>query len=322
MMGDFNGDGKTDLAIGNGGLVPSFVTIWLGNGTGSFSAPADFSLNLNAGVESMVTGDFNGDGKLDLAFSDRAVDVLLNGCPAGAFANASAASFNNASFAAESIVSAFGSGLATVSQPATTLPLPTSIGGTMVSVTDSQFFAATAPLFYVSPTQVNYQIPQGLAAGAATVTITSGDGTVSTSGIQITRIAPGIFTANSNGQGVAAAIAQRVKPDGSSTYELIAEFNATLGRYVLRLIDLGPSTDQVFLQLYGTGIRLRTSQLAVVATIGGVDAPVLYAGAQGDFAGLDQVNLRLSRELIGKGEVDLVLTVDNQAANTVRINIK
>ena len=54
----------------------------------------------------------------------------------------------------------------------------------------------------------------------------------------------------------------------------------------------------------------------------GVDAPVNFAGAQGSLVGLDQVNLQLSRSLIGRGEVDVALTVDGKTANTVRINIK
>jgi uncharacterized protein (TIGR03437 family) len=45
---------------------------------------------------------------------------------------------------------------------------------------------------------------------------------------------------------------------------------------------------------------------------------VLFAGAQGFFAGLDQVNARL----IGWGEVEVVLTVDGKAANAVRINVR
>jgi uncharacterized protein (TIGR03437 family) len=58
---------------------------------------------------------------------------------------------------------------------------------------------------------------------------------------------------------------------------------------------------------------------AVTATIGGVPA-VLYAGAQGTYVGLDQVNLGpLSTSLAGRGEVPISLTVDGKAANTVTV---
>ena len=74
--------------------------------------------------------------------------------------------------------------------------------------------------------------------------------------------------------------------------------------------------------LYGTGLRNRSALANVNLKIGGVDAPVDFAGAQGEFAGLDQINARLPRSLIGRGEVDLMLMVDGQTANTVRVNIK
>ena len=49
--------------------------------------------------------------------------------------------------------------------------------------------------------------------------------------------------------------------------------------------------------MFGTGLRGRTSLEAVKLKIGGIDAPVAYVGAQGDFAGLDQVNVLLPRSL-------------------------
>jgi uncharacterized protein (TIGR03437 family) len=49
---------------------------------------------------------------------------------------------------------------------------------------------------------------------------------------------------------------------------------------------------------------------------------VLYAGEQGSLVGVDQVNLSIARTLIGRGDVDIVLSVDGVAANVVRINIK
>jgi uncharacterized protein (TIGR03437 family) len=48
----------------------------------------------------------------------------------------------------------------------------------------------------------------------------------------------------------------------------------------------------------------------------------LFAGPQGQFPGLDQVNLSLPQTLHTRGEIDVVLTVDGQVANTVRINLK
>ena len=108
----------------------------------------------------------------------------------------------------------------------------------------------------------------------------------------------------------------------ASTIEQMARFDTTQNQLVGIPIDLGPATDQVYLVLYGTGLRFRTALTAVKATIGGVAADVVYAGLQNDYVGLDQVNILLPRSLLGRGDVDVVLTVDGQMANTVRVNIK
>jgi uncharacterized protein (TIGR03437 family) len=76
----------------------------------------------------------------------------------------------------------------------------------------------------------------------------------------------------------------------------------------------------VFLILYGTGIR---NAAAVTATAGGVPITQgIFYGAQPQFAGLDQVNVQLPRSLIGRGVVDVSLTVDGVVSNVVRISIQ
>ncbi|MGH9834936.1 MAG: cohesin domain-containing protein, partial [Blastocatellia bacterium] len=212
-----------------------------------------------------------------------------------AVASVSAASFLGNELAAEQIVAAFGVGLATTTQVAASLPLPTEIAGTTVRMRDSQGESRLSPLFFVAPTQVNYQIPPGTAAGAATVTIASGDGAVSIGNVTIAAVAPGLFSANANGQGVAAATALRVKADGAQIFEPVAMFDTTLNRFTPIPIDLGPEGEQVFLILFGTGFRAVSGLPAVTAKIGGADAEVLFAGAQGGFVGLDQSNVRIPR---------------------------
>lgn len=86
-------------------------------------------------------------------------------------------------------------------------------------------------------------------------------------------------------------------------------------------IDLGSEGDQVILLLFGSGIRYRSGLAGVKAVIGGENAEVLYAGLQPESVGLDQINVRLPRSLIGRGEVNVVLTVDGRVANTVTVMI-
>ncbi len=114
----------------------------------------------------------------------------------------------------------------------------------------------------------------------------------------------------------------RIKADGSQIYEQLATFDPTQNKFVAVPIDLGAETDQVFLVGYGTGLRGRSSLDAVSLKIGGVSSEVLYAGVTEGFFGLDQINARISRSLIGKGEVDLELTVDGVKANVLKLRIR
>jgi uncharacterized protein (TIGR03437 family) len=85
-------------------------------------------------------------------------------------------------------------------------------------------------------------------------------------------------------------------------------------------INLGPASEQVYLELYGTGIRNAKS---VLATVGGVGVPILYSGAAPGFAGEDQVNIGpLPQSLAGLGSANILLTADGQAANTVNVTIQ
>lgn len=238
-------------------------------------------------------------------------------------ANVSAASYLAQMFAPESIVAAFGTSLATGNESARVLPLPTTLRGTTVRVRDSAGTERLAQLFFVSAGQVNYLMPAGTASGLATVIITSGNGDLSVGTLMISNVAPGIFTANANGAGVPAAVVLRVKANGQQVFEVASELNPNTNRFVPVPIDLGPEGDQVFLVTFATGVRGRSAPNTVTANLGGVNLPVFSAGPQGDLAGLDQLNLGpVPRSLAGRGVVDLVVTVDGKAANTVQFSIR
>jgi uncharacterized protein (TIGR03437 family) len=233
----------------------------------------------------------------------------------------SAASFNGAALAPESIVAAFGPGLAGGTEIATTVPLPTSLLGASVKVKDRAGVERASPLFFVSPNQINFQIPPGTATGKATITVSNPQNTNLSATVWIESVAPGLFAANANGQGVAAAVALRVKAGGMQSFEPVAQPDGS-GRLVAVPIDLGPETDQVFLILFGTGLRNRSSMDKAAVRIGGIELPVLFAGAQGNFVGQDQINVQLPRNLAGRGEATISVTVDGAIANSVGVNIK
>lgn len=233
----------------------------------------------------------------------------------------SAASYKGDALAAEQIAVGFGTNLADGIVVASNVPLPTTLGGTSVKVRDSMNIERVAPLFFVSPTQINFQIPAGTANGAATFSVIKNNSTVASGTVPITSVAPSLFAADSSGRGLAAAQAFRIKQNNQQSYEPVGSFDQSQNKFVPVAIDLGPATDQVFLILYGTGFRGRKDLAMVSATIGGASAEVIYAGSQGGFAGLDQINLRIPRTLPG-GEHDVVIIVEGKQSNAVRIALK
>lgn len=240
----------------------------------------------------------------------------IQGVAGDSLASVSAASYNG-ELSSESIAVAFGENLASGTIAATSLPLPTTLGGVTVKVKDSADVERDAPLFFVSQGQINYMVPAGASLGPASVTVVK-DGRVIANGlVPVTASAPGVFTADSSGQGAPAAVALRVRGQ-EQILEPLYQYDAQLQRFVPTPIDLGPEGEEVFLILFGTGFR----SSSVTAIIGEENADVLFAGGLAGLAGLDQANIRLPRTLAGKGIVSVLLTADNRSANPVTINIR
>jgi uncharacterized protein (TIGR03437 family) len=167
-----------------------------------------------------------------------------------------------------------------------------------------------------TPNQVNFLIP-AIIPGQVEITIGNQRGLLS-----IASKAPGIFTADASGQGIPAGVLVRVKADGTQVYESVAQFDANAGRFLPVTIDLGPEGEQVYLVIFGTGWRQPSVAENTLVYIGGVKAAVQYTGAQGSFDGLDQMNILIPRELVGKGKAEILVTVDGKTANPVEISIK
>ncbi len=210
---------------------------------------------------------------------------------------ASAASYESDALAPESLATAFGLRLATQNDIAATPQL--QLGGTTVEVA-----GRAAPLLFVSSEQVNFLVPAGVPAGPATVTVRAGDGTISMGTTSINAIAPALFTAGE----VVSGFALRVKADGAQSYEPVAEIDVNNGQYKTKAIDLNSAAgDQVFLVFFLSGLRnADPSQVRVI--LGGDEFAPVFAGAVPGAPGLDQINLLLSRDLTGKGVLDLVVT--------------
>jgi uncharacterized protein (TIGR03437 family) len=221
---------------------------------------------------------------------------------------ANAASYRAGVLAKDSIATIFGQRLAVRSQYASALPLPKELAGTSIRVN-----GVAAQLLFVSATQINFIVPPEIEPGAATLIVSNPTGNYAVSSAQIVMTAPALFTTTATGQGDAAAIAT---PDGIS-YQA-SPFDVTINNRPNHLV------------LYGTGVRNALADESqnlgevVRITLDGVPAKVLYAGAQGTYGGLDQINLEIPQSLAGRGErrVELVLSVNGVEANRVTVMIR
>jgi uncharacterized protein (TIGR03437 family) len=240
----------------------------------------------------------------------------------GPVAHASAASFNTVTLASDSIVSAFGADLATEVHAAESLPLPTKLAGVSVTVRDSAGRVKLAPLFFVSPNQINYLMPPDLAEGSATVKIANGRGLTIESLTEIGSFAPGLFSANASGAGPAAAAALRVRANGEQVYEPVARYDPQTQTFMPVPIDLSAAAEQVYLILFGTGVRHRGALEDVTVGIGETELPAIYAGPTPGAEGLDQVNVLLPAGLRGRGEQTVALRVNGEISNGVNVRFQ
>ena len=220
----------------------------------------------------------------------------------------SATGATSTAFAADELVSLFGVGLVDVTMQGSTIPLPTLLGKYGVTVTDGAGNARAAGLYLISPTQINLVIPTGTVPGTALVNVTGS--TAIPIQVTIGAVAPGLFSADATGKGLAAAQIVRVHSDGSQTLEAVSS------------APIAFAGDTLYLVLYGTGVRSRSSLANVAARVGNLSLTPAYAGPQGQFPGLDQIDVALPASLQGAGRVNVSLTVDGQTSNTVTLNFQ
>jgi uncharacterized protein (TIGR03437 family) len=226
-----------------------------------------------------------------------------------------AADYAKGTLSINSYATMFGSSLAgsTASGNATsTAP----VAGVSISISDSTGNSLPAPLYYVSSNQIDLIVPPGLVAGKATLTISNGSGTTTTFAVTLGAVAPAIFTADSSGTGAPAAFVVTYTGGQSQTTNAFQCTSPPLA--------CGPATialaagTQVYLELFGTGIS-GTAEGNDLVTIGGIPATSQYAGPQGGYPALDQVNVLIPASLTRSGLVTLQFTVGGVAANPIEL---
>jgi uncharacterized protein (TIGR03437 family) len=214
------------------------------------------------------------------------------------------------------LAAGFGEDLATAPASATQLPLPHALAGMEIEVNDSAGSNFSAELLFVSKKQINYLVPAGAATGLARVRVRRDGDLVAAGMINISSVAPAVFALNAEGTGLAAASWLQISANGTPAEGLVFE-PQTLKAVA---VSHDPAQGQTYLILYGTGVRGFVQ--AVTATVGGIPVSVSGAGPQGQFSGLDQINIGPLPAGLAGGEHEIVLAVDGIKTNPVTVLLK
>jgi len=254
---------------------------------------------------------------------------VKQGSAGGAYMNfnpvstVSAASYQEDN-APESIVAAFGANMSSTTAVATTLPLPLSLGDVSVVVDGKQ-----SRLFFVSPNQLNYQVPSDTPSGLANVVVINRGQAILQGTALVSSVALSLFTADASGMGAPAGLLLRVRANGQQVYESLARFDASQNRIVPAPIARRAG-EQLFLILFGTGLKLAANTDGnsgngaaenVQISIGGVNAQALFAGTAPGFVGLDQLNVRIPDNAPANPNTAVVVRARDLANNLKQANI-
>ena len=251
--------------------------------------------------------------------------------------NGTCVSVNGASFLAgaamspDTIASMFGTNMSTTTAIAPAgQPLPTSMGGIRVEVGGVQ-----AQLFYVSPVQINFVIPSSVTSGTKLVVVKNFSGEVARGSLEVAPVTPAFFTANQNGAGVPAGYITRVAAGTfQQTNQAISNYNGS----AYTPVTVQRNGDSLYLILFGTGVRhapnsntandipqagggsIANVAESVEVTIGGKIAQVAYAGAQGGYIGLDQLNVLIPADAVASPTTSVIIKVRDANNNMVTAN--
>jgi len=315
ITGDASAPGDVFVAAWNGETgAPLYATYLGGSKTDYFS-----SLAVDSGGNAYIAGstnspDFPRKYAYEYAFGAAYQDAFLAKIAPGTAGPsislssvANAASYTSTVSPGE-IVSLFGKRLAVTPATAAGAPLPVQLSDAQVSVSGT-----AAPLFYVSPLQINLQVPYETTAGTAQIQVNSGSGTA-TLNVPIGPAAPAIFTLNSLGNGAGAI-------EHALTGQLVTRANPAAAGEVVAVYCTGlgavspPVAD-------GAAAPVPPAQavMAVTASIADTPAPVIFAGLTPGFAGLYQVNLQIPAGT-PSGVQNLAMSVNGTASNTVALAV-
>jgi uncharacterized protein (TIGR03437 family) len=201
-----------------------------------------------------------------------------------------------ARFAPGGMTSIFGSNLAPQTVQASGPVLPTSLSGVSVEISPAGAGVLQAPLYFVSPGLINFQLPFGLAAGPAQVRVRTPQGVSAPANISISPAAPALFTADASGAGDPLAV-------HAATYALVRASNpAAPGEYLVVLATgLGEVTPATPAGRPGGDNGqwgpLNWTTVKPSVTLGGRQVPVAFWGLMPGYAGAYQLNVQVPPDM-------------------------
>lgn len=210
-----------------------------------------------------------------------------------------------AALAPGELISIYGFALANTTGSTSAVPLPGSLGGTQVKVN-----GVVAPLLYVSPGQLNAQLPYATKTGTASLIVTTGGGASTAAAITVSTTAPGVFVRGTH------AIAQN-SDNSTNSSQKPAKAGDLL---VVYFTGLGPIDQTVATGAAAGSNPVVNGTAGCKATIAGVTASVLFCGLTPGFVGLGQINLMTSASTPA-GEQPLVITVGSANSNSSLVSI-
>jgi uncharacterized protein (TIGR03437 family) len=263
----------------------------------------------------------DGDGRPDVItsnFRSNTVTLLMPRVAGTANLNrAVSAASGTAIVAPESLASLFTStGAAATETAVATYPM--RLGGVSLEVRDSVGVARAAPLVFVSPTQINFQVPTGTALGEAALILTNDRGSSPVGGMQVDAVAPALFMV-SHANSTPGALGVRVAADGQQIPVPVFNCFGSPGPFSCGPSPIRLAGDPVYLSFYATGFR-GAQPSNVTASTNGVRLPIEYAGPQGT-PGVDQINVRLLPEAALGPPAFVTLTIDGVMANTALLQL-
>ncbi len=274
----------------------------------------------------------------DLSAASIAQIAVMNPAPGGGVSNAlslqigggpavnsggivSAASFvlPSAGLAPGSLASLFGTSLGSIAGGTTQLPLPWTLNNVTLNVN-----GAPAPLVYVSPRQINFQIPwEAAAPSQASIVVDAAGANSPAVTLSLGTVSPGIFTLAQNGAGQGAILIAN-----SATLAAPASVAGTRPAFRGEAVSVFCTGLGAVSATQASGQAASGSLVNTVVTptvtigIGTQPATVLFSGLAPGFVGLYQVNVTVPADAPSGDAVPLMLTINGVSSNTVTMAIQ